>query len=437
MKTFKLTYLIIILFTGILSVQTSCAQLTLAGKAAKAYSVGNYDLAVRYAVEALRKKPKKKKAQEVIVPAYKAAMGNYEDQIMELKAMSSDFKGEETVQQRRKVVELYKKAISLQKEVKSLPPITPKRANEPLKFEIKNYYGELADAKNNLDAGKNDAAEKHYQNALRLMEDEDDVEGNKKAAKEFKVAMQYVPNYKDSKSMYEKARKAGTSRIAIIPFVNKSGKYGYGAVGEIQSDLIISTILDNKQATEFLEIITRDQLDEVLKEQKLNDLGIIDDNSLVEVGKILGVHEILTGKINQIAINYPQTVSRSFHDKSRVVVDRKTYVENGKKKTKNIYGDVHARVTEYTKQATAKINGSYRIIDIKTARIKQSKTFTEDYKFNCSWGKYSGDERALSYSSKLLCRKKEEVAPSREEMVSKVAEELAIKIANNIINYTK
>ncbi len=439
MKTFYLNTqkIILILFFLVSQIFTSCAQLTSAGRAEKSYEKGQYDIAVRYAVEALRKNPTKKKAQTVILPAYNAALNMYEDKILQLKIETSNFQGEGTVRKREEIVKTYEKLISLQKEVKTLPPITPKRASSPLKFEFKDYYTPLMEARNSLSAGKEDAAELHYQKGLTLMEDEENIALNKEAAKEFKRAQTFVSGYKDTEKKYQMAKKAGTTRIAIFPFENKSGRHGFGAVGEMQSDLLIAAIVNSEKASEFIQVISRDELDKVLREQKLNDLGVIDDNSLVEVGKILGVHEIITGKINQMITSYPKTVSSSWNEKKTVVVDKKVVYENGKKKTQDVKGEVKARVTKYSKKASASINGSFKIIDIKTAQIKKSDSFTEKFEFFSEWGRSSGDKRALSYSSNRLCRTTEQISPTPEEMINKVSDKLARALASKVLEYTK
>lgn len=407
-----------------------------AGLAVKNYQSGNYDASVRYAVKALRKKPTNKKAQQAIVPAYKAAINMYESKIGQLKAASMRFTGDETVKQRSRIVELYTKLIDMQNEVKSLPPIVPKKELDPITFKFKDYSSELLTARSALIDSKSKAAEMHYQEGLRLMQS-DKLEMNKKAALEFKKAETFVNPYKNAAELYEQAREAGTKRIAVIPFKNKSGKTKYGAVGEIQSDLITAALINDAAASEFIDVISRDQLENVLREQRLNDYGYMDENSLVEVGKVLGVHEMIVGKITQIATNYPKTVSRSFEETNRVVVEKKEYFEDGKKKYKNIYGDVKARVTEYRKVATAKIIGSYSVIDVKTARLIKSDTFSEQYKFESTWGKYSGDKRALSDNARNLCNRQERIAPSAEEMVNKVSESLANKLAQQIIEWAK
>ena len=166
--------------------------------------------------------------------------------------------------------------------------------------------------------------------------------------------------------------------MAIIPFADKSGKAGkYGALSEMITDNIISRVMNDPSATEFLEIISRDQLEQVVKEQKLELSGIIDEKTVSEIGKILGLHEILTGEITEIIYTPVRTISRNIRQKQNVVVREEEYKDSkGKTHTKDIYGDVYANVKIYTKTTGAKIVGSYKIIDVKTAKLKTSRSFS-------------------------------------------------------------
>ncbi len=55
--------------------------------------------------------------------------------------------------------------------------------------------------------------------------------------------------------------------------------------------------------TDFYQIIERDQLKKVLREQKLSLSGAIDENSAAEVGRILGLDIILMGNVNYSSVD--------------------------------------------------------------------------------------------------------------------------------------
>ena len=426
MKTRIILIGIFVIVTILLT--TGCAMFSNYGKLEKSardnYVAGRYDTAVFECAKSLKLNPKYEKAQILIQDAFKAAANRHKNHIRELNLSPEKFKWDDIVYE-------YETLIKINQLIKELPNLEVKKTKEIIKFKTTDYTKELADAKTN-------AAEAHYQEGLTLSTREG-IDIQKQAAKEFKSAEHFCPGYKDVASLYEKCRKAGIRRMAIIPFEDKTGKKGkYGALSETIVDDIVSDIVNNPSAMEFLEIVSRDQLEQVMQEQKLGFTGIIDEKTLVDLGNVLGVHEILTGKITQIIYTPERTISRNVRQKESVVVRQEKYKDSkGKTRTKNIYGDVYANVKIYTRTTSAKIAGSYKIIDVKTAKLKTSRSFSGDANFKTEWATYSGDERALKGNAKKLTQKAEEPAPVEEEMVNRAAKNLSKSLAKTLIEYAR
>lgn len=362
----------------LLTLIAGCASFSPYGKLEKSarenYVQGNYDQAVFDVVQSLKQKPDYDKSQELVKEVFPKAIDDHLTKIQTAKSGTDKFRWDA-------VVSNYEALIKLNQAIKSLPTLTDKKTKKPIRFELVDYTKDLTEAKNNAAEahyqegvhlskkgtstrhqaakelttantyvpGYKDAltiaAEGFYQEGLRLSKMED-VESQKQAAKEFKEAMSYVAGYKDSASLYERARKRGIKRIAIIPFEEKSGKRRqYGAVAEEIVDGVVSEVMNDSSATEFLEIVSRDQLEQVMSEQKLSLTGLVDEKSAVEAGKILGVHEILTGQITNITVTPERTTNKRVQDKDKlcreVVVG---YDKKGNKKT-NIVCDVEIQAT--------------------------------------------------------------------------------------------
>jgi len=388
------------------------------------YAIGIYDNAVIGAVASLKLNPEYEKSQILVQDAFKAGVKKHTTQISTLKSSVEKFKWDNVVKE-------YENLIKINDAVSELPTIKNKKTLEVLKFEIVDYSAELSEAKNN-------AAESHYQEGL-LLSKSNDLDTQKKAAKEFKTSCSFVPEYKDAVVLYEKAKKAGLKRIAIIPFEDKSGKQGkYGDLSGLIVDDIVSKVLGDPAATEFLEIITRDQIERVIQEQKFSSTVFVDESSVAEVGKILGVHEILTGQITQIIYTPERKVDKTYQAKQKVVTGKEKYTgKDGKTHTRDVYSDVYANVTTYTKTAGAKITGSYKIIDVATAKLKKSESISGEETFQFEWAKFSGDERALDYSERKLAGKQEEFAPVEESLVTDATKKLSLSLGSTLINYAK
>ncbi len=459
--------------TGVVFLIAGCAGFSQYGKleeSARTYSVrGDYDNAVFQVVQSLKLKPDYDKSQQLIVDVFPRAVEAHSEKIKAAKSGGAKFKWDTVVAE-------YEALIKLNQAVKSLPALTDEKTKQPIRFDIQDYTQDLVEPTNN-------AAEEHYQEGKRLFGKEgmvnrdqaakefsaankyvpgykdastlaadgyyreglilakaDDVDTQKKAAKSFKAAQGFVPGYKDSEALYEKCRKAGIKRIAIIPFENKSGKGGYGAIADAIVDGTVSDVMGDSSATEFLEIVSRDQLEQVMQEQKLGMTGFVDEKTATQLGKILGVKEIVTGKITQITAPGEKTTKKTFRLKENVCVR-----DDGNGKCLRS-AEVYADVTEYNRTAGATITGSYSVIDVKTAAIKKQANMEGKSSFSAVWATYSGDENALGKpgffrDSKAdvrdLIRKSEENAPSNEEMVNLAEKDLVAKLSKSFKDYAR
>jgi curli biogenesis system outer membrane secretion channel CsgG len=428
-KKLKVSTMMIIFIAFVLS---SCGVMkgyftqygTLERRARQAYQREDYDQAVFNCVQSLKINPNYDKAQRLIQDAFRLAVEKHLNRIGQLKSSAGKFKWDNIVPE-------YEALIKLNNAVGSLPILRVEKTGETIQFKLTDYSEKLRSAKEK-------AAEAHYQEGIRLSQKEE-INSKKQAAKEFKLALSFVPGYKDAIGRYEKCKREATMRVAVIPFEDKSGKTGrYGALSEMITDKLIAEIMNDPAATEFLELVTREELEKILREQQLQISDLVDEKTAVEVGKLLGVHSILTGKITQILYVPPRTTQNTVKRKARVVVREEKYKdEEGKEHIRHIYGDVYATVTTYSKSTKASIIGSYKIIEVKTASIKKSAFFEGKAEFEGVWAKFSGDERALTGEDESLIERGEQVTPTEEEMVLQAAHNLAISLSRDLKSYVK
>ncbi|HQJ06973.1 MAG TPA: CsgG/HfaB family protein, partial [Spirochaetota bacterium] len=381
----------------------SCSYMQYTSSAEKHIKSRDYYNAVLKLCYALNENPKYDKAINLIAGVYPKAIKAEEDDIENIKASSDKFKWDS-------VVAKYDRILNMQKSVAELPELINKKSETIVKFEMKNYEGAYV-------ASKNNAAEGHYLEGKRLALKTEDREAQKSAAKEFKKAVGFVAGYKDSEQLYEKARKSGMCRM-IIYFEDKSGASVSGlSVVDAINDKAVSSVFDDKASQEFLEIVERGELDKIIAEMNLSNRDEFDDKTAVSLGELSGANEILFGKITGITYSRPVTVSNSYQETAEIKTGEKIvgYYEDGTPKKAPIYTKISATFTKHSMNSSVKITGSYKIIEIKTSKIKELKQITEETSFSDSWGTFSGDERALSFASKNLCKKGQPIPPSREE----------------------
>ena len=273
------------------------------------YQANEYEVALHDAVAALKLKPDYDKAQDFVVTFFNAAVHAREDKIKALEATPGPFKWEVIVAE-------YKGLIAINNLVNHLPPaaLVHKKTKQRITFDTKDYT-------NLLNQASEKAAEAYYQEGMSIAASSDDVDTQKAAAKAFKKAEDFVPGYKDAYIRYEESRRAGVKKMVILPFEDRSNKaYLYGALGETITDQIIDSVLNDESATEFLALVSRAHLARVMQEQGLVLTGIVDERTAANLGGILGVHEMVIGKITQVRYTPPRTKKNTVTQKGTIEV---------------------------------------------------------------------------------------------------------------------
>lgn len=382
---------------------------------------GDYDAAVYDACASLRHKPDNLRAQALLSDAFRVAVNRHLDRVNEMSSSDDKFRWDG-------IVEEYTALVELNRAVRDLPTlVNPALPGGRLVIPTTDYTASLADAKQR-------AAEGHYQEGIRLSVNIGDVAAQKQAAKEFRRAEEYVPGYKDAAARFSSSRKAGTTRLAIVPFEDRTGQAArFGALTERIADDVISRLLADVVATEFLEVVTRERLEQVMQEQNLQFSGLVNPASAVQLGRLLGAHYILTGRLTQILYVAPKVESRRTELENKVVVRKEKSVgPDGADIEVPVESIVHAVVTVYTKQASVTLTGAYDIINIETGAIGRTEAVEGRNEYTGKWATFEGDRRALTGEHADLAQRSEPEPPSEAEMVNSAAARVGEKMASGL-----
>ena len=389
------------------------------------YRVNDYEAALRDAVMALKLKPDYEKAQNFAPTLFKAAVETRQNKIKRLQASSSQFRWDGLVAE-------YKGLIEINRLVKSLPPLIHKKTKQRITFETSDYSTPLRQASEN-------AAEAHYREGIRIADSGSDVETQKRAAKEFRKASEFVLGYKDADNRYEQARSAGVKRMAIFTFEDRSGKaQAYGGLLDTITDDIITSVINNDDAREFLDIISREEIEAIMAEQNLGFFERFDNKTVAGIGQIAGVHELVIGKITRLTYAPARIKSKPISRKRTLQIPTGKYVDK-KGRTRTRYTDkkISATFTHYTVGSSVTLTGSYQILDAKTAKVNKFEKFTIKHDFSAEWGSYRGDEDALEKVDKQLILRGEQEAPLEENMVFDAGEKFSAKLSEKLIAYAR
>lgn len=137
------------------------------------------------------------------------------------------------------------------------------------------------------------------------------------------------------KSYKLKQESSGVVTLSIIPFktedeILKKQHIGFG-VSELLTDNIVHYGADT------FNVVERTHLENVLAEQKLSLTGIIDENTAIKTGKLLGADHLLIGSVSQVGNMYLVNSRLIKSDTGEILVAESTTfnIKEFKKKAKD------------------------------------------------------------------------------------------------------
>ena len=404
----------------VLLVFCSCGFFTRYGRyqvrAERAYSQGNYDYAVELCVDALHQKPGYTESLSFLDEIFPMAIRLHHQNIQKLENSDEEFKWDYVLPEYEQLLYLVELLDGLNLS----------------NYEILLFRSETEDYSALIQLTKEKAAETHYKAGTKYMES-GDISDFKNCADEFKKTLKYIPNYLDSQDKYEECRHNAITRMTILAFDNTSGNTNHGNIGLSVSNELLSSLMNDDEIMEFFEFVTRDKIDIILEEQQLSDSGLIQDESSIELGNLLGIHQIISGEVTYLNTGGPGHTKNKKIMEKKVVTGTRTYQDSeGNDRKREVFTNVFANVVFHKIQTEATIKVSYKILDVNTSRIIHSNTVTADYIHEYEWITYSGDKRALSVLAQLMISREERPPPSNTKMVLDVIEEVTSKLVADI-----
>ncbi|MCF6352744.1 MAG: CsgG/HfaB family protein [Cyclobacteriaceae bacterium] len=404
-------------------------------EAKKFIKSGQYNEAAMNAAYALKiaiKKGHISTAQEYLNASYNRSVQANLNRIEVLEEDTETFAGDQTVTELAEIIRLYKTMRATDNILKEVPPKSfhkAKKKDPGFTPEYGDYKSIIATTRARLATAKEEAAKMHYAEARKLESQEGKL-NSKMAAKKYRWAYEYVPDYRDAKDRYAEVKKLGTTRMGLMKFESSGSQYG--DFGAILSDKLLTFLSSKASELDFFEVIDRNKLDVVINEQQLALSGLMDESTTANVGELKGVDVLLVGNVTKAIVDRQRLDPVNRNYEASVVIRTEKYTdEKGKKKTRKIYGKVFASATVREKKAEATIGGSYKIIDVQTGVILDSGTASGANEWHGRWmTNASGDERALPSLNTT-----EPKYPGYNRMLSQSSNTAALQIYKQILNY--
>jgi hypothetical protein len=339
------------------------------------FDSGQYHNAVSWAVAALKGRPDYEEAAGLLREAAPLAYQQHEE-----RAASHEAQGNWGG-----AYEEYEALLSLNRQVRSL------QKDFPTLDEAKLITA--------LEDAANHAAEQHYVQAAAHL----DRRAYKEAALEFRRVNTYVPHYKDSLDLYERARSLAMEQVAIMPFeyVGYHGEFSY--LGSLVSDEVLENMVGKD--LEFTEFVSELYLRGYLGDDYEGMYTQLPASSLWELGKRAGVDFFVYGRVFPVQVHalwpagsllgykqYPPWVPGVARSSTATITP-----SEGEPYT------VEAHWVERKLVNRVSVTVSYSIASTATQTVREAKTITFESSDEVQWAdSFKGDERALPRAARDL-----------------------------------
>ncbi len=214
-----------------------------------------------------------------------------------------------------------------------------------------------------------------------------DLEMYRKAHDNFKLVTDRLPTYKEANQLKAAALENGLFTIAMLPFENSTPSAGLESKVEAYALEALIGVNDP-----FLKVVDRANMELILEEQKLGLTGIIDDETAVTVGELIGAQAIMTGTV----LSYSQTSGRVTQAQREAYEQYK--VKRYDKEQEKYFYDTKYKKTSYTelqRENRVTLSFQYKMISLKTGEILLTKIVEKEVSDRAVWGEYSGDLNTL------------------------------------------
>lgn len=252
--------------------------------------------------------------------------------------------------------------------------------------------------------------------------------------------------YKDASSLSKQCLEKGMYTIALLPFENASGTQGLDAKVAAYTLEAMTDIKDP-----FLRVVDREHMQAILQEQKLQLSGVIDQNTAVTVGELVGAQALLTGTV----LSYTEkkgTLKSLQRDGYAEYKEKVLDKETGKYFYQSRYKPT--KYTEYYNTNVCIVSFQYKLINLKTGEIIKTEIIEKEMKDEVTYGKFEGDAATLYPSAQNgpnlnandkralmgLIGGRQELRSSSElsnELFNSISKQMSVQIGSIVKNIVK
>ena len=410
----------------------------ISNKAAKrSFKKGAYNEGLVHTAQALQKAENKKqvsKAQNSLISHYTNTINKNLQKITALQKKSISFISDQTVTQRADILNIYRVMNRYCDVLNVLHPDkfkAIKRRDTDVIIQIETYENQINASKILFDESLQMAAKMHYEKGTHLAK-KNQKQANKEAAKHFKWAYEYIPNYRDAWKKYADLKKLAVTRMGFTAF--KSGG-DFSQMGDLIINSVLKKFITDAEQFEFFEVLDRTQMNALMLEHGLRESEIMDPSDAPNFGKLLGADVLCVGSIDRADVDRQMAQPYLQEFTERVVVGKEKYLnKNGEERTRSIKDDVSATAQMNQKFSNAVLSVTYKIFDIATGTLLDLGEVNGEYEWDYIWmSSFQGDKRAIPEEMPIT----ELRFPTQYEMMQPANEFAAQALYQKISSYVR
>lgn len=195
-------------------------------------------------------------------------------------------------------------------------------------------------------------------------------------------------SYKDASALRQECLAKGQFTIAVLPFTATSLKRT-DIPAKVQAYSMTALTETNDP---FLKVVDRENLERILAEQRLSLSGVVDEQTAVRVGNLMGAQAVLIGTV----VDYREEAGelrRSTRDGFESYRVEQVNKETGEKYFVTKYKPV--RYSEYLQENKVYLSFNYRLVSLETGEVLVSKVVDRQANDHMYYADYQGNRDAL------------------------------------------
>ena len=360
----------------------------------EAINTGNYEKAIRLAIDNLKKNKVKEKHQPYVYmlqEAFEKSSKRDHDKIAFLKQ-------DRNPENLEAIYNLYNKLNQRQEKIKPLLPLPILNTGKNAVFNFKSYDSEIIGSKNELSNFLLDKAKQLLNN--------NNKQDFRKAYDDLRYLDRINPNFKNTRTLTQKAHEKGTDYVFV----------------ELKNDT--EKIIPKRLEEDLLNFDT----------YGLDDLWTVYH---AKKDKRIRYDFALELNLRNIEVS-PEQVREKQIIKERQVKDGYKYLLDDKgNQVKDSLGNkikvdnlvnVRCELYQFTQFKTSRVTGEVKYYNFYTKQIEQRFPIQSEFVFEHIYANYKGDKRALETSLLDLLKVREVRFPTNEQMVYDTGTDLKAKL---------